>query len=40
MFVLSRGAKQDKTKYSVQDELYRIQYSLAPIIVYGPKKTG
>ena len=24
-------------KYSVQDESYRIQYSLAPIIVYGPK---
>ena len=33
-----RGAQQDKNKYSVQDELYRIQYSLAPIIVYGPKK--
>ena len=33
-----RGAQQDKNKYRIQDELYRIQYSLASIIVYGPKK--
>ena len=33
-----RCAQQDKNKYRIQDELYRIQYSLAPIIVYGPKQ--
>ena len=33
-----RGAQQDKNKYRIQDEFYRIQYSLASIIVYGPKK--
>ena len=33
-----RGAQQDKNVYSVQDDLYRIQYSQAPITVYGPKK--
>ena len=36
--VFTRGAQQDKNKYRIQDELYRIQYSLAQIIVYGPKK--
>ena len=35
--VYTRGAQQDKNEYRIQDELYRIQYSLAPIIVYGPK---
>ena len=34
----TRGAQQDKNKYRIQDELYRIQYSLASIIVYGQKK--
>jgi len=36
--ILTRGAQQDKNKYRIQDEFYRIQYSLASIIVYGPKK--